>query len=139
MIVFAESNHNEEKLEEVQMNKNRFTSSYRWKSFQTERRGLSTRMNSMRYPSNVNSDVLKNHFQLEDELVKINCEQYIPALAQAGFLKDEVTLVGIIIFEISFRELLLGLRRRSSVPMACGFRERLVSEYSYLEIPYGQG
>jgi hypothetical protein len=38
----------------------------------------------------LSSNILDNHFQLEAELVKINCEAYIPALAEAGFLNDEV-------------------------------------------------
>ena len=92
VIVFIETKQSENNDEDVMhLTKGRYTgSSYHWKSFQSEKQGLHGSLSSSKLQTNISTDVLKNHFQLEEELIKIHCEQYIPALIQAGFLKDEV-------------------------------------------------
>ena len=92
VIVFIEMKQSENNEEDVMhLTKGRYTgSSHHWKSFQSEKQGLHGSLSSSKLQTNMSIDVFKNHFQLEEELIKIHCEQYIPALAQAGFLKDEV-------------------------------------------------
>ena len=92
VIVFVEKKLSEEDNEGVKFLPNgRYAgSSHQWKSFQSEKRGLSATLSTSKLQANMSTDILKNHFQLEEELIKINCEQYIPALAKAGLLSDEV-------------------------------------------------
>ena len=91
VIVFAATKLSEDERDDpIHLNRGRYTNSYHWKSFQSEKRGLSGRLSSAKLQANMSTDILKNHFQLEEELVKIQCQQYIPALTQAGFLQDEV-------------------------------------------------